>query len=138
MTTTAQRVFPNKEVGGGLGTHIKYGGKIWGKVRPSSPNKRQNLGSSVTTTRKSWGKVPILGSYLQFRGQIWGVCHLYFWRQNMGSNKNFRGKFWGQAHPPPPLPPTSQYESTPWGLQLALGCDELNICSILYVILCVP
>ena len=34
-------VLPNKEVVGGLGPHIKFGGKIWGKVRPSSPNKRK-------------------------------------------------------------------------------------------------
>ena len=39
--------------GGALGPHIKFGGKIWGKIRPSSPNKRKNLGSSVTTRRKS-------------------------------------------------------------------------------------
>ena len=38
---------------GGLEPHIKFGGKTWGKVRPSSPNKRENLGSSVTTRRKS-------------------------------------------------------------------------------------
>ena len=39
-------VLPNEEVGGGgLGPHIKFGGKIWGKVRPSSQNKRKNLGS---------------------------------------------------------------------------------------------
>ena len=46
---------------GGLGPQIKFGGKIWGKVRPSSPNKRKNLGSSVTTRRKSWGKNPDVG-----------------------------------------------------------------------------
>ena len=36
--------------------HIKFGGKIWGNVQPNQPNKRQNLGSSVTTRRKSWEK----------------------------------------------------------------------------------
>ena len=86
--------------GRGLGPHIKFGGKIWGKVPPSSPNKRKNVGSSVTTRRKSWEKIPILRSNLKFRrvfvtyifgGKIWG------------SNKNFRDKFWGQA--PPPRPP---------------------------------
>ena len=35
-------VLSNKEVGG-LGPHIKFGGKIWGKVQPSSQNKRKNL-----------------------------------------------------------------------------------------------
>ena len=47
--------------GGGLGPHIKFGGKIWGKVQPSSLNKRKNVDSFVTTRRKSWEKVPILG-----------------------------------------------------------------------------
>ena len=61
------KVLPSKEVRG-LGPHIKFGGKLWGKVRPSSPNKRKNFGSSVTTRRRSWEKVPILGSYLKFRG----------------------------------------------------------------------
>ena len=41
---------------GGLGPHIKFGGKIWGKVQPNLTNKRKNLGSSVTTRRKSWEK----------------------------------------------------------------------------------
>ena len=49
--------------GGGLGPRVKFGGKIWGKVWPSSPNKRKNLGSSVTTRRKRreksqfWGHI---------------------------------------------------------------------------------
>ena len=72
-------VLPNKEVGGrGLGPHIKFRGKIWGKVRPSSQNKRKNLGSSVTKRRKSWEKVPILGSYLKFRGQNLGYLSFIF------------------------------------------------------------
>ena len=65
---TPRGVLPNKEVRG-LGPHIKFGGKIWGKVRPSLQNKRKNLESSVTKRSKSWEKVPILGSYLKFRGQ---------------------------------------------------------------------
>ena len=94
-------ILPNKEVEG-LGPHIKFGGKIWGKVRPSSPNKRKNLGSSVTTRRKSWEKVPILGSYLKFRGQKFGVFVTYiFGGKIWSSNKNFKGKFWGQAPRPP-------------------------------------
>ena len=39
--------------GGELGPHIKFGGKIWGKIQPSSQNTRR---SSVTTRRKSWEK----------------------------------------------------------------------------------
>ena len=77
-------VLPNKEVGG-LGSHITFGGKIWGKIRPSSPNKRKSLGSSVTTRRKNWGKVPILGSYLKFRGQNLGYLSFIFLEAKFGA-----------------------------------------------------
>ena len=110
-TLEPQEVIPNKKVGG-LGPHITFGGKIWGKVRPSSTNKKKNLGSSVTTRCKSWGKVPILGSYLKFRGKIWGICHLYFWRQNLGLQQEFQRQILG------PSPPTFWYGSTPLGLEL--------------------
>ena len=70
---------------GGLGPHIKFGGKIWGKVRPSSQNKRKNLGSSVTTRRKRWEKVPILGSYLKFRWQNLGYMSFIFLEEKFGA-----------------------------------------------------
>ena len=71
---------------GRLGPHIKFGGKIWGKVQPNSPNKRKNLGSSVTIIRhKSLGKIPILGSYLKFRGQNLGYLSPIFLEANFGA-----------------------------------------------------
>ena len=94
---------------GGLGPHIRFGGKIWGKVRPSSQNKRKNLGSSVTKRPNSWEKVPILGSYLKFRGQNLGyLSFIFFGGKIWGSNKNFRGKIWGQA------PRSPDMEVPPW------------------------
>ena len=79
-------MLPNKEVRGGeLRPHIKFGGKIWGKVQPSSPNKWKNLGKSVTTRRKSWEKVPILGSYLKFRGQNLGYLSFIFLEAKFGA-----------------------------------------------------
>ena len=82
--------------------------QVWrqnlGQGQPCSPNKRENLGSSnsVTTRRKSWGKVPNLGSYLKFRGQNFLRIVIYiFGGKIWGSNKNFRGKIWGQAPRPP-------------------------------------
>ena len=89
---------PNKEVGG-LGPHIKFGGKIWGKVLPSSPNKRKNLGSSVTTRRKRWEKVPILGSYLKFRGQNLGYLSLIFLEAKFGAPTRISEAKFG-ANPP--------------------------------------
>ena len=85
-------VLPNKEVRG-LGPHIRFGGKIWGKVRPSSQNRRKNLGSSVTKRRK-----------------IWGICHIYFWRQNLGLQHKFQRQNLGPS--PPPRPPNM--EVPPW------------------------
>ena len=104
--------------GGGLGPHIKFGGKIWGKVRPSSPNKRKNLGSSVTTRRKSWRKVPILGSYLKFRGQNLGYLSLIFleakfWAPTIISEANFGAK---------PQPPDLLIWKYPLGF--AYWCDK--------------
>ena len=70
---------------GELGPHIRFGGKIWGKVRPSSQNKRKNLGSSVTKRPNSWEKVPILGSYLKFRGQNLGYLSFIFLEAKFGA-----------------------------------------------------
>ena len=97
-----QGVLPNKEVGG-LGPHIKFGGKIWGKVvRSSSPNNRKNLGSSVTTRRKSWEKNPNFGVISEIQSAKFGVFVTYiFGGKIWGSNKNFRGKFWVYASRPP-------------------------------------
>ena len=94
-------VLPNKEVGGGLGPHIRFGGKIWGKVRPSSQNKRKNLGSSVTKRRKSWEKVPILGSYLKFRGQNLGYLSFIFLEAKFGAPTRISEAKFGSKPPPP-------------------------------------
>ena len=81
---TLQGVLLNKEVRA-LRSHIKFGGKTCGKVRPSSPNKRKNLGSSVTTRRKSLEKVPILGSYLKFKGKNLGYLSFIFLETKSGA-----------------------------------------------------
>ena len=116
-------VLPNKEVGGGLGPHIKFGGKIWGKVQPSSPNKRKNLGSSVTTRRKSWEKVPILGSYLKFRGQDLGYLSPIFLEPKFGaptrtSEANFGAK--------PSRPPNME---VPPGFRSKLLIFSIPVCN---------
>ena len=69
--------------GGGLDLTSSSEAKF-GQGQQSSPNKRKNLETSVITRRKSWGKIPILGSNLKFRGQDSGICHLNFWRQILG------------------------------------------------------
>ena len=86
--------------GGGLGPHIKFGGKIWGKVWPSSPNNRKNLGSSVTTRRKIWEKIPILESYLKFRGQNLGYLSLIFLEAKFGVQQEFQRQSLGPSPPP--------------------------------------
>ena len=85
---------------GELGPDIKFRGKIWGKVWPSSPNKRKNLGSSVITSRKRWGKIPILGS-IKIKSEIqrakFGVFVTYIFEAKFGaptriSEANFGAK----------------------------------------------
>ena len=72
---------------------------MWGKVQPNSPNKRKNLGSSVTTRRKNWEKNPNFGVMCEIQRKKFGVFVTYIFRGKIwGSNKNFRGKFW--AKPP--------------------------------------
>ena len=100
---------PNKEVGG-LGPHIKFEGKIWGKVWPSSQNKRKNLGSSVTKRRKSWEKVPILGSYLKFRGQNLGYLSFILLEAKFGAATRISEAKFGAK---PPRPPNMKVP--PWG-----------------------
>ena len=88
--------------GGGLGPHIKFGGKIWGTVQPNSPKKRKNLGSSVTTRRKSWETdIPILGSYPKFRGQNLGCLSLIFLEAKFGAPTRISEANFG-AKPPTP------------------------------------
>ena len=92
-------VLSNKEVG----HHTKFRGKIWGKVRPSSPNKRKNLGRSVTTRRKSWEKVPILGSYLKLRGQNLGYLSLKFLEVKFGAPTRVSEANFGVKRPDLPI-----------------------------------
>ena len=106
MEENLRGYFQIRRLGGGLGPHIKFGGKIWSKVRPSSTNKRKNLGSSVTTRRKSWKKVPFLGSYLKFRGQNLGYLSLIFLEAKLGLQQQFQRR---QA--PPPRPPDMEVPS---------------------------
>ena len=96
---------------GGLGPRIRFGGKIWGKVRPSSQNKRKNLGCSVTKRRKSWEKVPILGSYLKFRGQNLGYLSFMFLEAKFGLQQEFQRPNLGPS--PPPRPPNMEVPP-PW------------------------
>ena len=89
--------------GRGLGPHIKFRGKIWGKVKPNSPNKRKNLGSSVTTRLKSWEKIPILESYLKVREQNLGYLSPIFLEAKFGAPTRIsEANFWVN---PPPRPP---------------------------------
>ena len=71
--------------GGGLGPHIKFEDKIWGKVRSSSANKRKDLGNSVTARHKSWEKILILASNLKFRGQNLGYLSPIFLEGKSGA-----------------------------------------------------
>ena len=98
------RVLPYQEVGG-LGPGIEFRGKIWGKVQSSSPNKRKNLGSSVTTRCKSWERITVLGAFgviSEIKRAKFGVSVTYIFEGKIwGSDMNFSGKIWGQVPQPP-------------------------------------
>ena len=67
---------------------------------PSSPNKRKNLGSFVTTQKL--GKNPNFGVISEIERAKFGVLVTYIYGGKIWcSNTNFRGKFLGQAFPPP-------------------------------------
>ena len=79
---------------GGLGHHIKFGGKIWGKVRPSSPNKREKLGKFCHHKTQKLGKSLNSGVIYEIKRAKFGVFVTYiFGGKIWGSSKNFRGKF---------------------------------------------
>ena len=67
------------------------------------------MGSSVTKRRKSWEKVPILGSYLKFRGQNLGYLSFIFLEAKFGAPTRISEAKFG-AKPPRP----SNMEVPPW------------------------
>ena len=100
--------------GGGLGPDIKFRGKMWGKVQPSSPNKRKNLGSSVTTKRKSWQRITILATFgvsLKFKGQNLGYLSPIFLEAKFGAPTRISGKLCGQV----PRSPNTEVLPPPLG-----------------------
>ena len=88
---------------GGLGPHIRFGGKTWGKVRPSSQNKRKNLGSSVTKRRKSWEKIPTnFGVISEIQRAKLGYLSFIFLEAKFGAPTRISEAKFG-AMPPPDL-----------------------------------
>ena len=97
---------------GGLGPDIKFRGKIWGKVQPSSPNKGKIWEVLLPQDGKSWERITILGAFgviSEIQTAKFGVFVTYiFGGKIWGSYRNFRGKIWGQSPRPPYL------EVPPW------------------------
>ena len=50
-------------------------------------------------------KSKFLGQISNSQGKIWGICPLYFWRQNLGPQQEFQRQILGPSPPPPPRPP---------------------------------
>ena len=71
--------------GGGAWTSHQVWRQNLGQDRPSLPNKMKNLGSSAATRSKSWEEIPILGSYLKFRGQNLGYLSSIFFKAKFGA-----------------------------------------------------
>ena len=50
--------------------------------------------------KQKLGKVPIWGHIWDSEGKIWGICHLYFWRQNFRLKREFQRQILEQSPPP--------------------------------------
>ena len=96
------------------------------RVRPSSQNKRKNLGTSVTKRRNSWEKVPILGSYLKFRGQNLGYLSFIFLEAKFGAPTRISEAKFGAK------PPDLLIWEYPLGIYFR--CEGCDICVDLYMI----
>ena len=66
-------------------------------------NSEKNLRSSVTTRRKSWERIPVLGSYLKFKGQIVGYLSPIVLEAKLGPRHEFQRQILGLSPPPPDL-----------------------------------
>ena len=91
-----------KEVGG-LGPDIKFGGKIFGKVQPISPNQRKSFCQHKMQKLRKNQNFGVISERAKFGVVVTYIC----WSKIWGSNTNFRGKFWSH-HPPTPdmeIPP---------------------------------
>ena len=62
--------------GRGLGPHIKFGGKIWGKVWPSSPNKKETW-EVLLPQDVEVGKNPNFGVISEIQKAKFGVFVTY-------------------------------------------------------------
>ena len=69
------------------------------------------MGSSVTKRSKSWEKVPILGSYLKFRGQNLGYLSFILLEAKFGAPTRISEAKFGAKPPRPP-----NMEVPPWGV----------------------
>ena len=79
--------------GRGLGPHIKFGGKIWGKVQPNLPNKRKTW-EVLSPQDAKVGKNPYFGVISEIQMAKFGVLVTYTFGGKMwGSNKNLGSKF---------------------------------------------
>ena len=100
-------VLSNKEVRGldlTLGLEAKFGvrsgqvhkirGKIWEVLSPKD--------AQVGKKYQFWGHI------WNSEGKIWSICHLYFWRQNLGLQQEFQRQNLGSSPPPPNM------EVPPW------------------------
>ena len=80
-------MLPYQEAGGwGRGPDIKFRGKLWDKVQPSSPNKRKNLGRHVTTGHKNWERITTLRAFRaisEIQKAKYGVFVTYFYEEKI-------------------------------------------------------
>ena len=84
---------------GGLAPHIKFGGKIWAIVQPISPLRGKTWEVLLPQDAKVGKKSQFCGHIRNSEGKIWGICLLYFWRQNLGLQHEFQRQILGPSPP---------------------------------------
>ena len=85
--------------------------KFGAKVQRSSPDKRKNLGSSVTTRRKIWKRITILGAFgviSEIQMAKFGIFVTYILEAKLGAPTGISEAKFGAK------PPDLLILSTPW------------------------
>ena len=79
--------------------------KIWEVLSPQD--------AKVGEKFQFWGQI------WNSEGKIWGTCHLYFWRQNLGLQQEFQRQILGPSAP----------DLLIWKYPLGISVHTGNICS---------
>ena len=103
---STQGVLPYWEVRGrGLGPHIKFGAKLGARSGQVHQIRGKTWEVLLSQETKIVKKSQCWGHIWNSEDKIWGICHLYFWRQNLGIQQEFQRQISGAKLPEVEVPP---------------------------------